>query len=286
MYRRPAKHLHREFLYLNHETVINSLSALEAGKVDEIISKVNEAREGGFGASLGASGANVSASKKKAAIVEEELVRTRTVFSAFDAWYKQLESSKAIGTFDEWSPEVRDELEIGDTIEFPATVRLTSVHLLLRTFIGFSERASNSGSLFAQTGEDLKTTQRIARMMREWLGTDESSQHYLVHMSPHGVDGPGVYGRMEDQFFVDSREAIEGQYRVIAQVDRMLEGTETASAIRVMSGVPATPHEIKVISNALAGLADASADLGVPLPDADIVITAPAVMVRPIAVWR
>jgi hypothetical protein len=51
-YRKPKARLHREFVYLNHDTVLNSLSALEAGKVDEIIEKTSEAREGGLSASV------------------------------------------------------------------------------------------------------------------------------------------------------------------------------------------------------------------------------------------
>ena len=50
-YKKPKSRLHREFLYLDNETIVNSLSALEAGKVDEIISKIDEAREGGLQAS-------------------------------------------------------------------------------------------------------------------------------------------------------------------------------------------------------------------------------------------
>lgn len=84
-YRPPKKRLHREFLYLNHDTVLNSLSALEAGKVDEIIQKVVEAKEGGIEATLGTGPVRGGGGKKKRASIEEELVKTRTWFSAFDA---------------------------------------------------------------------------------------------------------------------------------------------------------------------------------------------------------
>ena len=70
-YKRPKAQLHKEFLYLNYDTVINSLSAFEAGKVDEIIEKVSEAREGGVGASVGYGPVKGSASKKKNSNVEE-----------------------------------------------------------------------------------------------------------------------------------------------------------------------------------------------------------------------
>lgn len=40
-YHRPEKRIHRGFYYLDDETVINSLSAVEAGKVDEVVAKIN-----------------------------------------------------------------------------------------------------------------------------------------------------------------------------------------------------------------------------------------------------
>lgn len=285
-YRRPKKHLHREFLYLNHETVINSLSALEAGKVDEIIQKANEAREGGLGATIGAAGTSVSASRKRLANVEEELVRTRTVFSAFDAWYKHLNSAEALGTFDKWDADVRDALEVGDTVEFEADVALTPIHMIFRTFISFAERAADSGSVFAQTGEELKATQKTARMMREMLGYKDAPPQFLVTMAPLGISEPQVLGHLEDNFFVSSREAIEGRYRVIAQVDRKFEGSTTAPAVRVLRDVPATPQEIQTVQEALAGFAEPASALGISVTEKETNIAAPAVMMHPIAVWR
>jgi uncharacterized protein YicC (UPF0701 family) len=96
-YSKPKTRLHREFLYLNHDTVINSLSAFESGKVDEIIEKVSEAREGGLEGSVGHGVAKVAGGKKKTSNIEEELKRTRTHFSAFEAWSRHLEEAGAFG---------------------------------------------------------------------------------------------------------------------------------------------------------------------------------------------
>jgi hypothetical protein len=82
-YRAPKTRLHREFLYLNHDTILNSLSALEAGKVDEIIQKVSQAKEGGLEGSVRAGPVKGGGGRKKIASIEEELVKTRTWFSAF-----------------------------------------------------------------------------------------------------------------------------------------------------------------------------------------------------------
>src|ERR1039457_4088269 len=105
-YHKPDKKVHRGFYYLDDETVINSLSAVEAGKVDEVVSKVNSAREGGFGGGVGVYGAKVEAGKKVASAFEEEIVRTRTRFSIFELWYENLRNSKAIGTFDGWAADI------------------------------------------------------------------------------------------------------------------------------------------------------------------------------------
>ena len=141
-------HLHREFIYLNHDTVINSLSALEAGKVDEIIEKTTEAREGGFSAGVGVSAVKVAAGKKKASDIQEELVRTRTRFSAFDAWYKFLDSADAFGLLDGWDAETREELSVGDTVRFTASVSLSPIHKLIATFVAFANTAGQADSGF------------------------------------------------------------------------------------------------------------------------------------------
>ena len=51
-YIKPQRRIHRGFFYLDDETVINSLSAVEAGKVDEVVAKINSAREGEWLADL------------------------------------------------------------------------------------------------------------------------------------------------------------------------------------------------------------------------------------------
>ena len=96
-YKRPEKRIHRGFLYLNDETVINSFSAVEAGKVNEVVARVNLAREGSFGGSVGIPAAKLEAGKKGTSELEEETTRTR--FSVFELWYQTLVEGKALGRF-------------------------------------------------------------------------------------------------------------------------------------------------------------------------------------------
>src|SRR5882757_6034394 len=105
IYHAPSNKVHRGFAYLDDETVINSLSAVEAGKIDEVVAKVNSAREGGFGGGVGLQGAKVEGAKKSTSAFEEAMVRTRTRFSVFELWYQTLIEGKALGCFEGWGPD-------------------------------------------------------------------------------------------------------------------------------------------------------------------------------------
>jgi hypothetical protein len=205
-YRPPKQRLHREFLYLNHDTVLNALSALEAGKVDEIIQKVNEAREGGFDASVAAGPVRGGGKKKRTARIEEELVKTRTWFSAYDAWHTYLSDAEAVGSFDEWNIDVRDALSIGDTIEFTADLVLSPVHKLFRTFISFAESAAQPDSVFSQKGPELAQTKATARMMMGWMGGRDKPQHLPMYLRPGGVHEPRILAGLQDAYITGNRE--------------------------------------------------------------------------------
>src|SRR3712207_4622315 len=114
-YERPVKKIHRGFFYLNDETVINSLSAVESGKIDEVVAKVNSAREGGFGHAPGVIDAGSAGTTGSKSAFEEEMVRTRTRFSVFELWYQTLLEAKALGSFLGWGPHVLDDVQPGDT---------------------------------------------------------------------------------------------------------------------------------------------------------------------------
>ena len=126
IYKSPKERLHRDFFYLNDEVAINSLSALESGKVDEIVSRTTTAREGGFSGEIKIPvvDAGVGGSKKSSSEIEEEMVRTRTRFSIFDAWYRLMHEKKAIGTFDGWGEGALEGVEPGDTVEFRSELSL------------------------------------------------------------------------------------------------------------------------------------------------------------------
>lgn len=172
VYKVPKERLHRDFFYLDDEVVINSLSVLESGKIDEIVSRVTTAREGGFSGELKipAVDAGVGGNKKSSSEVEEEMVRTRTRFSVFDAWYRLMYEKKAMGTFAGWGPEALDGVSPGDTLEFRCELSLGPLQTVLRLYLWFAGRASQDGNMLSQRGEQRKVTKAAASNIRELLG--------------------------------------------------------------------------------------------------------------------
>lgn len=285
-YNRPKKQLHREFIYLDYDKVLNSLSAFEAGKVDEIIHKVSEAREGGVSAELNVKLAKGGGGKKRQSSVEDNLVKTRTWFSAFDSWYNFLKNEEAFGTFSNWDVDVRNELAVGDTVNFRAQLVISPLHKLLRTFLSFAEEAGRQGSAFQQRGSELVETKKNARLITTWMGKKDDPTHLPMYVKPMGVEHPRVVTRLEDRYIIASGDQVEGEFQVVGQINALLEGGDVWPAIRMLNDVPPTNLEIETVANAMDNFVDIGSTFGVKLNADDVNVPAPAVVINPIAVFR
>ena len=195
VYKAPKERLHRDFYYLDDEVVVNSLSALESGKVDEIVSRVTTAREGGFSGELKipAVDAGVGGTRKSSSEVEEEMVRTRTRFSVFDAWYRLMYEKKAVGTFAGWGMGALDGVSPGDILEFRCELSLGPLQTVLRLYLWFADLAGQDGNMFSQKGEQRKVTKASASNVRQLLGgMNGEDDDVPLLATPLGDPGPAV----------------------------------------------------------------------------------------------
>lgn len=285
-YKKPKEHLHREFLYLNYESILNALSALEAGAVDEIILKTSEAREGGLDAGLSAGPMKAGGSKKRQASMQEELVRTRTWFSGFDAWYRTLKDRDAIGTFDVWDMDVRDAIAVGDTLEFKADIQLSPVHKIFATFMSYASSAGTPGSPFQTNPKEVQEAKKTAKMMEGWMSGRDGRRNLPVYLLPDGRDSPRLVARLDEKFIIGGLDAAEGTFSVVAQVDASLKSGQEESVIRIIRDVPPTPKEVEVIIEAMTHFIEPSKELGVELQTEDLMFTYPTIFLRPIAIYK
>lgn len=285
-YQKPKTGLHKEFVYLNDDTIMNSLSALEAGKVDEILQKVSETREKGFEGGVGIKGVSVKGGKKNEANVEEELTKKRTRFSAFDAWFQFLTKAEAIGHLTHWDLETRNDLGVGDTILFSADVDISPIQHNFLTYIAFAKEAGKPNSPLKQSGAELAATKKISQMMSDWMGTKSEEISLLVYLAPNGVSNPRIIARLEDPYLVRGTQAVKGRYTIIGQVEELISAGNSVPAIRVFKDTPPTLLEIKVIQEGMEGLKESAEVLGITISDEDISIAHPGVVIHPIAIYR
>lgn len=287
IYKPPSTRIHRGFFYLDDETVINSLSAVESGKIDEVVAKVNSAREGGFGGGVGISGAKMEGTKKSSSAFEEEMVRTRTRFSIFELWYQTLVEGKALGRFEGWGPDALEGVTAGDTVEFRGVLETAPLQTLLRLFLWFADKAKSQGHLFSQKGEELKETKEAERNIRMMLGdTDAENEQVVVLGRPNGEAGPLVAMPIKTKWLVGTFGQFGGEYTVVAQVDRVVEAGDELPALRLAKEVPATPLEIQTLKEGLVHFVEPAEQMGLKLTESEATIQGPALWLEPLAIYR
>lgn len=285
-YNKPKKQVHRDFLYLDDSAIVNALSAMEAGKVDEIIEQSQMIKDTGFDASLGYGPAKVAAKKGKTADVTANLVRTRTAFSAFEAWYQFLKNEDGLGELTGWDEGTRNELEVGDTLEVRARVEFAPIHKVFALFLSYVDNANKPDSVFQVDTATLGTMKKAANQARGMFKGADGATANLVYIHPLGVKLPLLVGVLSDNHFVGDKANIDGEYKVVLQVSSLLQKSETLAAIRAMSDAPRTDAEATQVTKALDGLVDAAQGLGITIGEDDKSFTYPTVITRPLAIYR
>ncbi len=285
VYVNPANRVHRGFFYLDDETVINSLSAVEAGKIDEVVQKVNSLSEGGIGGSAGISTVKLEGGKKTTSELEQELVRKRTRFSVFEIWYQNLVGQKAIGSFNGWGSDAIDKVEPGDTVELKCTLEVAPLTTLLRAFLWFAEQAKTQGNIFSVKGDALKELKEAERNIRMLLG-DSAESETVILAKPEGEPGPVVGMACQSEWIIGDYGRLGGIYRVVAQVDRVIQPAEEYPTLRLIKGSAPTPLEMTTMKDAVAHFSDSGSAFGMELSANDATIVGPGIWLTPIAIFR
>lgn len=284
-YHKPERRVHRGFYYLDDETVINSLSAVEAGKVDEVVSKVNSAREGGLSGGVGLYGAKVEGGRKATSEFEEEIVRTRTRFSIFELWYENLRTSKALGTFEGWSEDILSEVRPGDTVEMRANLALASLQTMFRLFLWFAKQAQTQGTPFSLKGDELKALKEQVRILTWFIRADEPLETVAI-ATVLGGDGPVVGMQLADKWMIGALGRLSGQYTIVGQVDHVLTAGQEFPALRLTDSAPVTPLELSTLKEIIPPFVAPSKAFGINVSENDAAIKGPALWLTPIAIFR
>lgn len=284
-YSPPTDRAHRGFVYLDDDIVINSLSALESGKVDEVVEKINLAQERGLSVGIKANadvvGANAGANANSTESLQAEVIRRRTRFSIFELWYGSLKSRKAVGRFSKWGNDALIGVEPGQVIELRGAVELVPIQTGFRMFLWFVDQVRQGNTLFKDAKlADLKQSESVVKFM---LGErDEIS----ATLTPLGDEGPTVGVTFLKQWLIESIGHWNGVYTLVAQVEEVLEADQTWPTMRIIEDAPLTALERKTLTGAVEPFRDALQNLGVELDENSTELHGPALILRPIALYR
>ena len=284
----PKENLHKSFVYLDDDIVTNSLSALEAGKIDEIVSKGVTAREGGFngdlGAGLGTVSAKISGGKKSNNTLEEELVRKRTRFSIFETWYDILKSRNGLGKFEASGKSNVLDIKIGETLKVTGNIETREIFSLVRAYSDYARASKIPGHPFYAKGEAQKEIAK-ANSTFEYVFGKEGNRIIPASLDLGEGDNRFTF-ILKEKWLVDSNASLKRNFTLVGQVVDKLEKNEWLPTMRLLPKIPPTEFERNTVVEMLKNFNGRVETFGFSDVEKMGEFNGPAVVVEPIAIFR
>lgn len=282
--RKPKSAIFRSYLYLDSDVVLNSLSAIEGGDVDEVLTRMTEERSGDVGGELTLPVAKGRAGKRKARSFEEEIRRKRTEQSAATSLLRKLREEDAIGIVEgDYNEQTYAALEERMLLEFRARITIHPLHQALATARSFISMAPNFG---VAKGE-LQEMREVVSALEAMAHSSTSERTFLTLAETAGTTGRyRLILPIRERFLLVSLDDFAGEATFVAQVDRILRESDEVMALRLLRDAPQLPLEREGLIEALPEFVAAINELGIPTSLDDFVFKHPAVLLKPIMIFK
>lgn len=285
-FKKPESTLYRNFLYLNSNDTINFLSGLQGGDVDQVLLRTAEDGGHGLGGGVTAGPIKAEAKKNKNRKREEELLLKRTMHSAATTMLQKVHDAKAIGVIDgPYGPEIRNQLEENMLLEFKAEIRVHPLHQAVNVLKEFSTVAPQWGLSKAE----VKGLPQIAQQMENMFQGSGNKKVLLFYAEATGADRDHkLVLPVKYEHLLVPLDEFGGRATFVAQVDKMPADGEEVLAARIVKNSPVLPAEKKAMLEMLPGLQEslAAPEIGIQLDEDDIVLKEPAVILKPLFIYR
>lgn len=289
-FKKPKKGSYKRFLFIDGNEAVNSLSAIEGGSIEEILSRAADegAGSGEFGAGIGFSGAKVEGKvgKSKARKYEEEILRKRTEHSAISLFLEKLGERDGIGSIESYTPDVHEQIEEDELYKFKAEIRLHPFHQFVSIAQGWSETGEN---LEEDPGEveELVKVARQAEKLFHGKNKDQKALVVFADMEGAAPEYKLVLPIKRSGLRVPLDE-FSGRATFVAQVERKLEEGDKVLAARIVRNAPVLPMEREMMLEMLPALQDGpgSPDLGFEIDEADVLLQEPALILKPLCIYK
>ena len=283
--KKPKTRAYRSFLYLNGDEVINSLSALEGGDVDEVLIRHSEEGGGEIGAEVGISPAKARGGKKRVKRFEEEVRRKRTYHSAATLLLKKLHEQEALGIVEgDYGSAIYEDLEEHELLELRAEIRIHPLHQVINAARSFVKVAATYGASKDEIRGVRETLQILELMAQPGPGEDST---FLVFAETTGTrDGYRLVLPVHEKHLLVPLDDFAGRATFVAQVDTIIPKHDQVLAIRLIRNAPQLAMERQGLEEALPELIEAFDELGIETQHDEFFLTAPAVILKPICIYK
>jgi hypothetical protein len=281
---KPETKLHRRFLYLDGDDVINMLSALEGGDVDEILTRTGEDASSGKGGEIDLKVAKGKGSKNKSRRFEEEMKRKRTTHSATTALLRKLHEAHAIGVLDgDYDSEIYAELEAHMLLEFKANIRIHPLHQTISAIRALIK----SGPALGVEKSDIAELRVVLNLVEQLSQTGDAGKTFLAFASTSGTtDGYLLLLPIQEASLLVPLDDFGGEATFVAHVDRILGSDEEMMALRLLRNSPLLPMEQKGVREAVPGLVKVLNNLGIEAAEEEFILGEPAVLLKPVCIFK
>lgn len=282
--RKPKTQAYRSFLYLNGDEVINSLSALEGGDIDEVLTRTADGGGRELGGELNVGAAKGKGGRKRTRRSEEEIRRKRTEHSAAALLLRKLRDDDAIGVVEgEYGPDVYADLTEHMLLEFQAEIRIHPLHQVVSAARAWLQVAAEYGA----SRDEIKVMRETVQILELISQPGQGEQMFLAFGETSGTsDGHKLVLPIRERYLLVPLDDFVGRATFVAQVDRIIPDGEEVLAIRLIRNAPQLSIERQGIEEALPELMEGFSELGVEVSTGDFFLTAPAVILKPICIFK
>jgi len=281
-FKKPKQNIFKKYLYLDSEQVLNALSSLQGGDVDEVLTRTTDAKDGEFGVSVGAGPIRGKSGRKHADNYQEEMTRKRTEHSAATLLLTKLNDADAIGRLTRFGAVEHAQLEQGMLLEFSADLRLHPLHQVATAVRSWEAVARKFGG----SKEDLAAARTLLSMLELLLGGSEGRRVLAYAVLPDADDDHRLILNLSRRYISVSDDDFIGHATCIAQIENVLSGDDESLAVRFLADSPVIPQERVILAEMPETLEGLEGLIGVRVTDSDLVFRSPAVVLNPVVIYR
>lgn len=245
------------------------------------------ADEGGsdIGGAIGLGAAKGKGGRKRSRKYEEEVRRKRTEHSAAILLLTKLHEQDAVGIIDgDYGPEIRDELEENMLIEFQAEVRIHPLHQMVSAARAWLKAAPDFGVGKSDLAE-MRETVQLLETIAQSRGSED--RNFLISAETTGTKaGHKLILPVQERFLLVPLDEFSGRATFVAQVDRILGQDDEVLAVRLLRNAPQLSMEREGLVEALPDLIDGMREVGIEVGEADFFLSEPAVLLKPICIYK